>query len=86
MAQFTQLRDFYTFSGCRPHAHIRGVSGDPFAVLITLLRLRKKKKQPADTAAPAIAPSMIKASEPFAISTAADGASTSKFPFAASAA
>ena len=47
MAQFTQLRDFYTFSGCRPQAHIRGVSGDPFAVLITL-RKTLKKTRPAN--------------------------------------
>jgi len=82
MAKFTQLRDFYSFPDFTPNTHIHGVSGDPYAAVITLRRLRKKRS--ADTAALLTAPSTIKTRERSAISTAADDASTSNFPSAAS--
>jgi hypothetical protein len=82
MAKFTQLRDFYSFPDFTPSTHIHGVSGDPYAAVITLRRLRKKHA--ADTAASDTALSTIKTLERFAISTVADDASTSRFPSAAS--
>ena len=82
MAKFTQLRDFYSFPDFTPNTHIHGVAGDPYAAVITLRRLRKKHA--ADTAAPNTTPSTIKPLERSAISTAADDASISRFPSAAS--
>ncbi len=82
MANFTQLRDFYSFPDCTPNIHIHGVSGDPYAAVITLRRLRKKHA--ADIAAPNTTPSTTKTLERSAISTVADDASTSNFPSAAS--
>ena len=43
MANFKQLRDLYRFPGFVPLARIRGVFGDPRAVVITLQRRRKKR-------------------------------------------
>jgi hypothetical protein len=78
MANFTQLRDLYAFPGFVPDAHIRGVFGDPYAVVITLRRLRKKLC--ADSAAPAIAPSTIRPPAASAISTAEAVGSTFSSP------
>ena len=82
MAKFTQLRDFYSFPDFAPNIHVHGVSGDPYAAVITLRRLRKKHA--ADTAEHNTTPSTIKTLERSVISTAADDASTSRFPSAAS--
>jgi hypothetical protein len=43
MAKFQQLDDLYRFPGFVPQSRIRGVFGDPRAVVITLLRRRKKR-------------------------------------------
>jgi hypothetical protein len=75
MANFTQLRDLYVFPGFVPNTLIHGVFGDPFAVVIPLRRLRKKR--PAERVAPSIMPSTIKPLARSAISTAVDDASIS---------
>ena len=84
MAKFTSLRDFYSFPDFVPAATVRGVFGDPYAVVIPLRR--RRKKQPADTAGQAIAPSTINRLAPPATSTAAAAASIWSFPSDASAA
>lgn len=43
MAKFKQLDDLYRFPGFVPLPGIRGVFGDPRAVVITLRRRRKKR-------------------------------------------
>jgi hypothetical protein len=43
MAKFKQLHDLYRFPGFVPRPRVRGVFGDPLAVLITLRRRRKKR-------------------------------------------
>ena len=43
MAKFKQLHDLYRFPGFVPQARIRGIFGDPLAVVITLQRRRKKR-------------------------------------------
>lgn len=43
MAKFKLLHDLYRFPGFVPLPSIRGVFGDPRAVLITLQRRRKKR-------------------------------------------
>jgi hypothetical protein len=42
MAKFKQLYDLYRFPGFIPEPRIRGVFGDPRAVVVTLRRRRKK--------------------------------------------
>jgi hypothetical protein len=74
MANFSRLRDLYSFPGFAPAATIRGVFGDPYAVVITLRRRRKKRAVPY--AVPAIAPSTINPLDGSAISIAAAGGST----------
>jgi hypothetical protein len=74
MASFTRLRDLYAFPGVVPAATIRGVFGDPYAVLVALRRRRKKR--PAASVAPAIVASTINRHEESAISIAVAGAST----------
>jgi hypothetical protein len=43
MAKFKRLYDLYRFPGFVPQLTIRGVFGDPHAVVITLRRRRKKR-------------------------------------------
>ena len=43
MAKFKQLDDLYRFPGFVPQPRIRGIFGDPGAVVITLRRRRKKR-------------------------------------------
>ena len=43
MAKFKQLHDLYRFPGFVPQPKVRGVFGDPLAVVITLRRRRKKR-------------------------------------------
>jgi hypothetical protein len=43
MAKFKQLYDLYRFPGFVPQPRIRGVFGDPKAVVVTLRRRRKKR-------------------------------------------
>jgi hypothetical protein len=43
MATFKHLRDLYRLPGLVPAARVRGIFGDPRAVVITLQRRRKKR-------------------------------------------
>ena len=43
MAKFKLLHDLYRFPGFVPLPRVRGVFGDPWAVVITLQRRRKKR-------------------------------------------
>jgi hypothetical protein len=43
MAKTKRLHDVYRFPGFNPLAQVRGVFGDPYAVVITLCRRRKKR-------------------------------------------
>lgn len=43
MAKFKLLQDLYRFPGFVPQARVRGLFGDPHAVVITLQRRRKKR-------------------------------------------
>jgi hypothetical protein len=81
MASFAHLHDLYSFPGFVPAATIRGVFGDPYAVVISLRRRRKKLA--AAFVAPAIDPSTIKTRGASAISIAAGGASIWNSPFVA---
>ena len=81
MANFTQLRDLYAVPGFLPATHVHGLFGDPYAVVIPLKRLRKKR--PAESAVPIITPSTIRHFARSATSTADHDASTSKSPSAA---
>jgi hypothetical protein len=74
MANFTRLRDLYSFPGFDPAATICGVFGDPFAVVIRLRRRRKKRA--VACAASAIAPSTIKPRDESVTSIAVAAAST----------
>jgi len=42
MGKIKRLQDVYRFPGFVPLAQVRGVFGDPYAVVITLRRRRKK--------------------------------------------
>lgn len=77
MAQFTRLRDHYAFPGFHPAAHIHGVFGDPYAVVIPLRRLRKKS--PVECVELPSAPSMIKTFAGSAILIVASVVSTWRF-------
>jgi hypothetical protein len=82
MATFTRLRDFYSFPGFKPATHVRGLFGDPYAVVIPLRR--GSKKRPAAFAAPFTARTTTKPRARSEISTPAGDASTSRCPFVAS--
>ena len=43
MGKLKRLQDIYGFPGFTPAAEVRGVFGDPWAVVITLRRRRKKR-------------------------------------------
>jgi hypothetical protein len=75
MGKLRRLQDVYRFPGFVPMAEVRGVFGDPWAVVITLRRRRKKRS--VESAAGLIAPSTISAHVASAISPAATGGSTS---------
>jgi hypothetical protein len=81
MAKFTRLHHLYSFPGFVPAATIRGIFGDPFAVVIRLRR--RRKKHVAVCAVSAIGPSTIKRCDESVISIAAAGASTWNSPSAA---
>ena len=71
MAKFKLLQDLYRFPGFVPQARVRGLFGDPHAVVITLQRRRKKRS--AMSAASCIAPSttsglVVSATSPVATS------------------
>jgi hypothetical protein len=82
MAHNTQLRDLYAFPGFTPATYVRGLFGDPYAVVIPLRR--RSKKLYVESAARFIASSTIKRSVRSAILMPADDASIFRSPFAAS--
>ena len=43
MGKLKRLQDIYRFPGFVPKAEVRGIFGDPSAVVITLRRCRKKR-------------------------------------------
>lgn len=82
MATFTQLRDLYSFPGFVADTHVRGLFGDPYAVVIPLRR--RSKKPPAASAASSITRSTTKPLATSATSMPEDDASTFTSPFDAS--
>ena len=75
MGKLRRLQDVYRFPGYLPMAEVRGVFGDPWAVVITLRRRRKKRA--AGRADEAVAPSTIDGCGASATSPVATGGSTS---------
>ena len=75
MANFKQLRDLYRFPGFVPQDRVRGIFGDPMAVIISLRRVRKKRSA-ASVDKRTIA-TTTNDPDAFAISLAAIGESTS---------
>jgi hypothetical protein len=43
MGKLRRLQDIYRFPGFVPMAEVRGIFGDPYAVVITLRRRRKER-------------------------------------------
>lgn len=82
MAQFTRLRDLYSFPGFTASAFVCGVFGDPYAVVLTLQR--RPKKRFAVTAARLATPSTIRSFAKCATSIVEDAASTSNSPYVGS--
>jgi hypothetical protein len=82
MAIFSRLHHLYSFPGFAPLATVRGVFGDPFAVVLALRR--RRKKLPAACAALHIAASTINRSDKYATSIVAVGAFSSNSPSAES--
>jgi hypothetical protein len=80
MAKFKRLQDLYRFPGFVPLPTIRGVFGDPRAVVITLQRRRKKLSVSA--AAKRIAAITTSGHDGSAISPVATNASISPSHFA----
>ncbi len=78
MAQFTHLRDFYSFPGFLPATHIHGLFGDRYAAVIPLHR--REKKPPVECVALSTARSTIRPYDGSATSTAVDAGSTSRCP------
>lgn len=79
MANFRRLPDLYAFPGFVPAATIRGLFGDPYAVVVALRRRRKKRA--AVSAAPATGRFTIKPRAGSATSIVAAGGSTWRSPF-----
>jgi hypothetical protein len=79
MANFKQLHDLYRFPGFVPRPHIRGIFGDPMAVVISLKRCRKKLS--AASAAKLISAITTSGVDAFAISPVATSASISPSSF-----
>jgi hypothetical protein len=82
MAKFKQLYDLYRFPGFVPQPRIRGVFGDPRAVVITLCRRRKKRF--ALSAAKRTGPTTTSDLDMSGISPVATNVSISLTPFAGS--
>ena len=74
MGKLKRLQDIYRFPGFVPKAEVRGLFGDPYAVVITLRRRRKKRA--VGCAGGPVAPSTISARVASATSPAAIGEST----------
>ena len=79
MAKFKQLRDLYRFPGFIPSQHIRGIFGDPMAVVVSLKRCRKKRSAASADKSPFA--TTIRGRDTFAISRAATDASISPSSF-----
>lgn len=77
MAKFKLLQDLYRFPGFVPVPKVRGVFGDPMAVVIALKRRRKKRS--AACAARAIAAITTSGGDASAISLAETNGSISSF-------
>ena len=75
MGKLKRLQDVYRFPGFVPLAEVRGIFGDPRAVVITLRRRRKKRA--AGCADERIAPSTTNGHGASATSPVATGGSTS---------
>ena len=84
MATFKRLHDLYRFPGVVPLARVRGLFGDPHAVLITLRRRRKKRA--AASAARSTTAITTSGLDESAISPVATNASISPFASAGSSA
>src|SRR5437763_16536835 len=84
MAKFKQLHDLYRFPGFVPQPRIRGIFGDPLAVVITLQRRRKKRF--AASAGKCIGPTTTGGPDVPGISPVATSVSTSPLPCAGSSA
>jgi hypothetical protein len=82
MAKLKRLQDIYRFPGFAPLAQVRGVFGDPWAVVITLRRRRKKRD--VGSAGADIAPSTTDDRGASATSPVATGESTSTSRYAGS--
>ena len=82
MGKLRRLQDIYRFPGFVPLAGVRGIFGDPWAVVITLRRRRKKRA--AGSAGPRIAASTINGRAACATSPVATGGSISSSRFAGS--
>jgi hypothetical protein len=82
MAKFKQLYDLYRFPGFVPQPSIRGIFGDPLAVVITLCRRRKKRF--AVAAGKCIGPTTTRGLDVPGISPVATSVSTSLTPCAGS--
>jgi hypothetical protein len=82
MGKLKRLQDIYRFPGFVPSAEVRGIFGDPWAVVITLRRRRNKRA--AGCADEGIAPSTTNGRAACATSRAATGGSISISRFAGS--
>ncbi len=82
MGKLKRLQDVYRFPGFVPQAGVRGVFGDPWAVVITLRRRRKKRV--AGSAGEDLAPSTTNVRGACATSLVATGASLSSSGFGGS--
>ncbi len=82
MGKLRRLQDVYKFPGFVPRAGVRGVFGDPWAVVITLHRRRKKRA--AGCAGGELAPSTTSVRDACATSRVATGVSISSSRYAGS--
>ena len=77
MAKLKQLRDHYRFAGFVPSTRIRGLFGDPVAVVIRLERRQKKRR--VVFAVMSLSPTTINDLERSAISPRGISVSTYRF-------
>jgi hypothetical protein len=82
MGKLKRLQDVYRFPGFVPLAGVRGIFGDPWAVVITLRRRRKKRA--AGCAGAVLARSTTNGRVASATSLVATGGSISNSRFAGS--
>lgn len=80
MGKLKRLQDIYKFPGFNPKAEVRGVFGDPWAVVIPLRRRRKKRA--AGRVGEDLAPSTTDGRDACATSLVATGGSISSSRFA----